>query len=115
MKRIRPCELTPDARIDAAKRSLASAIDELIEARIAKGVTASEWVDQDSSPLGRDRHLRLIRRGVLKAVRDGHRRLVRRSDLDAYLNDHPVEARKSAASDDEDLEEMIRKIAGGSR
>lgn len=47
--------------------------------------TGSEWVDQDASPLGRDRHMRLARKGTLKATKDGRKVLVRRADIEAYL------------------------------
>lgn len=114
LRAIRTAELTPDARIDAAKRKLVEAIDELVEARIAKGSARSEWVDQDSSPLGRDRHLRLVRRGVLKAVREGRRRLVRRADLEAYLEANSVQP-PTVEGEEGEVEAMMRRIAGGER
>ncbi len=105
-------ELTPEARIDAAKRALFTAIDALIDAKIAKGVSGSEWVDQSTSPLGRHRHLRLFRRGILKGAKDGRRRLVRRSDIDAYLASKGVDAAPAAEND---VEAMMMKLAGGGR
>ena len=107
-------ELSPDARIDAAKRLLVEAIDQLVEARLAKGAAASDWVDQDASPLGRDRHLRLVRRGVLPATKDGNRRLVRRVDLDAYLEAHPIRTDVPAGEED-DVQAMVKRIEGGRR
>lgn len=114
LRAVRPIDLTPEARIDAAKRKLVEAIDELVEARLAKGAAASDWVDQTMSPLGHDRHLRLVRKGVLKAVKDGQRRLVRRAEIDAYLEAHPVVPNAPPAAED-DIEEMMRRIAGGRR
>lgn len=107
-------ELSPDARIDAAKRLLVEAIDQLVEAKLAKSSGATDWIDQDASPLGRDRHLRLVRRGVLKATKDGHRRLVRRADIDAYLEAHPVRG-AVAADEEEDVQAMLKRIEGGRR
>lgn len=114
LRAIRATELTPEARIDAAKRSLASAIDELIEARLAKGAAASEWVDQSTSPLGKSRHLRLVRAGVLPAAKDGNRRLVRREDIEAYLQANPVHPSKLPAIED-DVDAMMKRISGGKR
>lgn len=107
---VRPVELTPDARIDAAKRALVEAIDQLVEARLAKGAASSEWVDQTASPLGRRRHLDLVRRGVLRGVREGRRVLVRRADLEAYLTD-----RAPLQHAEDDVDAMIREIAGVGR
>lgn len=109
---LRQIELTPDARIDAAKRSLADAIDELVTARLAKGAAASEWVDQHVSPLGHARHLRLVKQGALKGVREGKKVLVRRRDIDAYLEGHAVVPKPVA---DDDVAGMINAIAGGRR
>jgi excisionase family DNA binding protein len=105
-------ELTPEARIDAARRAIANAIDELIEAKIAMGVASSEWVDQMTSPLGKRRHLRLVREGVLQAVKDGRRRLVRRSDINAYLESQPV---RTPPKREDDVDEMMLRIVGGHR
>jgi len=107
-----PARLTPEARADRAMRTIVSAIDELIAARLAGGFAASEWVDQCSSPLGRRRHLALVRSGVLRGVKEGRRVLVRRSDLDAYLAGHRP---PPTIERDDDVEGMIRAIAGGIR
>jgi len=51
---------------------------------------APEWIDQNSSPLGKSRHLSLVRRGVLQGHKDGRRVLVRRTDIEAYLTKRQV-------------------------
>lgn len=107
---LRSNELTPDARIDAACRTIANAIDELVKARLEKGMAAQELVDQDDSPLGRRRHLELVRAGKLRAARDGRRVLVRRSDIEAYLAEHEVKPRPVT---EDDVDGMVRRIAGG--
>jgi len=112
VRALRPTDLTPEARIARAKRMIADAIGEMIEAYIAKGVAASEWIDQFDSPLGRHRHLRLVREGKLKATREGRKVLVRRSELNAYLDAHPEHAPQHPVEDD-DVEEMMKRIAGG--
>ncbi|MGH3430115.1 MAG: helix-turn-helix domain-containing protein, partial [Mycobacteriales bacterium] len=68
--------------------------------------------DQASSPLGRQRHLRLVRKGVLPGARDGRRVLVRRSDLDAYLES---KLRIKPIEDDEDVDAMFEAIGGNRR
>ena len=107
---IRSTELTPDARIDRAKREIADAIDDLVEARLAKGAARAELVDQETSPLGRRRHLELVRGGKLSAMRDGRRVLVRRADIDAYLAEHQITRRPST---EDDVDGMVARIAGG--
>lgn len=109
---LRPAELTPDARIDAACRTIAAAIDELVQARLEKGMARQELVDQNGSPLGRRRHLELVREGKLRAVREGRRVLVRRSDIDAYLADHEVQPRPMT---EDDVDGMVRRIMGERR
>ncbi len=113
---IRVADLTPEARIARAKRVIADAITDLVEAQVARGVVASEWVDQDSSPLGRRRHLKLVREGVLKGVREGRKVLARRRDVDAYLEKRgpgPI------IEDDDDvaglMDAITKKAAGGRR
>lgn len=115
MNRVRhlsPIELTPDARIDRAKRMLVEAIDELVEARLAKGTAASEWIDQKDSPLGRRRHLELVRTGVLRGVREGRRVLVRRAEIETYLDGHVATPRPV---EDDDVDGMIRAITAGAK
>lgn len=113
---IRAVELTPDARIARAKRVIAEAITDLVEAQVAKGVVASEWVDQDTSPLGRGRHLALVRSRVLPGVREGRKVLVRRQDLDAYL---ATRAAMPVVEDPDDVEGLMdavtKRAAGGRR
>ncbi len=113
---VRPAELTPDARIARAKRVIADAITDLVEALVAKGVVASEWIDQDASPLGRRRHLDLVRSRVLPGVREGRKVLVRRRDVEAYLEKR---AATPVVEDDEDVEGLMnavtKRAAGGRR
>lgn len=113
---IRAIELTPDARIARAKRVIADAITDLVEAQVAKGVVASEWVDQDASPLGRRRHLDLVRDRVLVGVREGRKVLVRKRDINAYLEKRGV---TPAVEDEDDVEGLMNAItkraAGGRR
>ena len=103
-----------DTRIVRAKYLLAEAVAELVSAHVSKGAAAAEWVDQTSSPLGRRRHLELVRRGVLAGRKEGRRILVRRADLDAYLAvDRPKpEADAEAPAS---VDEVMSRILGGTR
>lgn len=112
LRAIRSNELTPEARIDRAKRTIADAIDELVEARLALGSARAEFVDQDTSPLGHRKHLELVRDKKLPAVKEGRRRLVRRSDIDAYLKEHEVAA---GPQTDDDVDAMVERIVGTGR
>jgi len=82
--------LTPVSLPDAnrAKQMIAAGIEELVRVEVSKGQAAAEWIDQGSSPLGRRRHLDLVRNGALPGTRSGKLVLVRRADLDAYLAEH---------------------------
>lgn len=78
-----------DTRGSVLRQRLHTLIDEIVDA-IESGATGAEWVDQTNSPLGRDRHLRLVRSGTLPGRKDGRRVLVRRRDLDRYLDSKAV-------------------------
>lgn len=106
--------LTPEARRERAKRLIADGIAELIEATIASGVAANEWVDQKTSPLGRDRHLRLVREGKLPARKVGRRVLVKKADLDAYFDREGV-VRGPKRTEAEEVVGMVDRLMGGKR
>lgn len=112
VRALRTPELTPQARIDRAKRQIADAIDELVDARVSIGAAAVEWLDQNASPLGHRRHLDLVRDGVLRGVREGRRVLVRRTDIEAYLEERVVQPRPIA---EDDVDGMIRAITAGAK
>lgn len=81
-------DLTPQAKLDAARNQIFEGLERFIEAKLELGAGTVEWVDQHSSPLGRRRHCKLARSGVLPSHKHGRRWLVRRSDLDTYLASH---------------------------
>ncbi|MBK6694816.1 MAG: helix-turn-helix domain-containing protein [Myxococcales bacterium] len=92
---------------------------------VAEVTPPPELVDQHASPLGKSKHLRLVRSGELPAVKAGKRVLVRREDLDAWLAAHAAEPQAKApaapASGPRDafadvLAELgATKVAGGGR
>lgn len=113
-KPIRESALTPEARRERAKRMLADAVVELIEATIEQGSAANEWLDQKTSPLGREKHLRLVQQGKLPARKLGKRVLVRKADLDAYLEREGI-ARGPMSSEAEEVVAAVERLMGGKR
>jgi excisionase family DNA binding protein len=105
--------LTPEARLERAKRTIAEGISEMIEATIARGVAANEWVDQNHSPLGKRKHLELARAGKLPSKKVGRDVLVKRDDLNAYIQREGISRGRSV--DDEDVLEIVERIAAGGR
>ncbi len=110
---VRIAELTPEARIALAKALIADAVSEMVAGFVAQAAAGAEWVDQSTSPLGRRRHLQLVRDGVLPSVHDKRRRLVRRADINRYLDGR---GREVAVDEDADeTEAMTARILGGRR
>lgn len=105
--------LTPEARVERAKRRLADDIDELVEAKLAKSAAGGEWVDQKTSPLGRKKHLRLARQGKFPSKKEGRQVLVRRDDLNAYLERHGIA--RGTRNEDDDVEDILDTITKGGK
>jgi hypothetical protein len=75
---------------DDVLRSLAHALTPYLRPLLASNdASEPEYYHQNNSPLGRRRHLALVRRGVLKGRKVGRRVLVSRDDLRAFLEEHP--------------------------
>ncbi len=109
---LRTAELTPEARIAHAKALIADAVSEMVAGFVAQAAAGAEWVDQETSPLGRRRHLQLVRSGALPCVHERRRRLVRRSDINRYLEEH---GRAAASDEDDEAAAMTARILGGRR
>jgi hypothetical protein len=69
----------------------------------------SDWIDQYASPLGKRRHLELVRAGLLKGRKDGKTVYVRRGEIDAYLEAHAV-APKSQPACDGDVDRELKLL-----
>lgn len=102
-------ELTPEARLERAKRTIAQGIDELVDAKLAMGAAASEWVSQHNSPLGKKKHLRYARLGKFPSKKDGYHVLVRRADLNAFLDAEAL-SRGDKVKDTNDVSELVDHI-----
>src|SRR5690242_17979187 len=75
-------------------RALESYVVELLAAHTS-GASASEWIDQDQSPLGRWKHRQLVRDGELEGHKVGKQFLVHRNVLNAYIERHGPGGRKA--------------------
>ena len=96
------------------RQRLHTLIDEIVNA-IESTATGAEWVDQETSPLGRARHCSLVRSGALPGKKDGRRVLVRRVDIERYLEKKTVIRVDEKADEDREaariLATMNRKSA----
>ncbi len=82
---------------------------------IEKTSTGDDWVDQKRSPLGREKHLALVKSGVLPAVKEGRQVLVRRSHLDAYLATKTVVKVNEALEEEREVARVLASIGQGRR
>lgn len=106
-------ELTPEARLERAKRQIADGVAEMIEAKIAAGVAAGEWVDQDHSPLGKRAHLELAREGRLRSRKVKRQVLIRRDELNAFIEKEGL-ARGDHEPED-DVDAIVDTITRGGK
>ena len=107
--------LTPEARLERAKKLITEGVSELVEAHLERGAALSEWVDQNGSPLGKRRHLELVRAGTLPATKEGGRVLVRRADLNHFLTTSRSVVPTQAPVDLDDVDAMIEQILEGAK
>lgn len=105
-------DLTPDAKLERAKRQIMQGIADAVEAIIERGVVASEWVDQHASPIGKNAHLALARSGKVESRKVHRRVLMRRVDLNRYIEER-AEARGDQRHEDEDVSDVLERITGG--
>jgi excisionase family DNA binding protein len=70
---------------ETAGRRLLDALTSYVETFVDDVKREDDWVSQSNSPLGRRRHLELVRKGQLPAARSGRKVLVRKRDIDALL------------------------------
>lgn len=103
--------LTPEARLERAKRQIAEGVADMIEATIARAGAGGEWVDQNHSPLGKRKHLRLAAKKKIPSRKHGKQVLIRRDDLNTYIECEGIGRGKRAELDDvEDVvERMLRR------
>jgi len=84
-------------------------VDEMLDLIENRG---AEWVDQSSSPLGRAKHLALVRRGTLKGHKEGRKVFVKRADIDRYLEQHAVVKVDPEAEEKTEAARVLRVIMG---
>lgn len=108
-----PTELTPEARLERAKRVVADAVADMVVAQLAIGNAQNEWIDQKHSPLGRLKHLELVRTGKLPGRKLGHSVLVRRDDLNAYIEREGL--RREVPVEEQDVVDIVEELTGAGR
>lgn len=102
-------DLTPDTKLERAKRQIADAIADAVEAILERGVAAAEWIDQDTSPLGKSTHLALARSGKVESRKVHRRVLIKRADLNRYIEER-AEKRGDNRHDDEDVSDVLDRV-----
>lgn len=107
---MRSGDLTPDAKLERAKRQISEGIAAAIEAIIERGVAAAEWIDQDNSPLGKSAHLALARSGKVESRKVHRRVLIRRAELNRYIEQR-AEAR-GVPTEEDDVSDVLERITG---
>jgi hypothetical protein len=85
----KPNRLDADDKDDVL-RALAQALTPYLRQTLASSDPSEpEYYHQNNSPLGRRRHLELVRKRVLRGRKVGKRVLVAREDMRLFLEEHP--------------------------
>lgn len=92
-----------DAADKDGLRSLARALAPHLRQLLNNPAEEPEFYDQKSSPLGRRKHLDLVRRGVLQGHKVGKRVLVCRDDVRAFIRQHG----ETSNADDSDVNDVL--------
>ena len=95
----KPTKARADGKADVL-RSLADALAPYLRDALSQEPEPTEYFDQNDSPLGRRRHLELVRKGVLQGRKVGKRVLVSRRAMRQFLEQHPVVAQRETAASD---------------
>lgn len=103
-------DLTPDAKLERAKRLIAEGITNAVEAIIERGVAAQEWIDQHDSPIGKRQHLDLARSGAVESRKIHRRVLIKRVDLNRYIEQQAE--KRGTRHEDDNVDDIIARITG---
>ena len=78
------------------------------------GQCDGQWVSQKESPLGRAKHLALVRGGALQGYKVGRQVFVKRDEIHAYIQKHRL-ARKMAPSTPErdEIDRELQRLGFG--
>ncbi len=91
---------------DALARLLAKVLAPYLQEYLrSRADSAPPYYHQADSPLGKRRHLELVRRGVLAGHKAGRLVLVRRDDVHAYIEARNATRRASVSVADDPLED----------
>lgn len=88
--------------LEVAAKRFADDLADVLE----RAMGAPERYDQYNSPLGKRKHLRLAREGVLPSAKEGRQVFVTREDMDRYIASH-ARAKSTATTPEDELAEAI--------
>ena len=92
----KPNRLDADGK-DEVLRALAQALTPYLRQTLASAdANEPEYYNQNNSPLGKRRHLELVRCGTLSGRKVGKSVLVARSDMRSFLEEHPSASTNTA-------------------
>lgn len=91
--------------MSALRNKLHAIVDEL--ASVLEQGAGDDWIDQNHSPLGKQKHLSLAKSGKLPASKEGKQVLIRRSAIDAYLAKHAIVLVDSEADEARAVDRLI--------
>lgn len=77
---------------------------------VAKANEQREWIDQDSSPLSREVHLRLCRSGELASHKIGKRVLVHRDEMNRFIRSFPSAVTSRGESTEDAIDRELRAL-----
>lgn len=117
-------DLTPEARLERAKRQIADGLVDAFAAMLVLGSSDNEWVHQANSPLGRRKHLKLAKSGVFPSarreqhevggvVKKGRRWFVLRSEVNAYIGKGAPA--RVASTETEEVDDILATVVGGAK
>ncbi len=104
---------TATGRLKVAAWTLVRALDAyLLEFLSLHGTaSASNWIDQDHSPLGRRAHLKAVREGLLPGTRRGKKVFVSSAALRDYLEHGGAPRRRASSSPANERSLSAREVA----
>lgn len=88
--------------MNASRKLLDDAVREIVRDELER-LGHGEWIDQNTSPLGKRKHCELARTGKLPAKKVSGRWLVRRDDMNAYIQTHGISRGRSGEEKADDI------------
>ncbi len=110
--RQRDDELTQLALLERSARQITEAVMVAVKAASAR----ERWYDQDNSPLGHDRHLKLARQKKFASIKEGKKVLVHANDMDAYIRTQGLSRGPDQPEPEQaEVDDILKTVVGGAR